>query len=88
MKEIKRLLVLQHLEIEGPGLFEQFAKERDLKISDLRDMHLKLSTKMQGETLEKHCENEFNKLRSTGFQTSIFEALPKFLINYLRFWIF
>ncbi len=27
MKEIKRLLVLQHLEIEGPGLFEQFAKE-------------------------------------------------------------
>ena len=29
---MKRLLVLQHLEIEGPGLFEQFAKERDLKI--------------------------------------------------------
>ena len=27
MKEIKRLLVLQHLEIEGPGLFEQFAKK-------------------------------------------------------------
>jgi len=51
----------------------EIIKERDLKISDLRDMHLKLSTKMQGETLEKHCENEFNKLRSTGFQTSIFE---------------
>ena len=32
MREIKRLLVLQHLEIEGPGLFEQFAKERNLKI--------------------------------------------------------
>jgi len=30
MKEIRRLLVLQHLEIEGPGLFEQFAKEREL----------------------------------------------------------
>ena len=29
---MKRLLVLQHLEIEGPGLFKQFAKERDLKI--------------------------------------------------------
>tara|TARA_B100000131_G_scaffold289392_1_gene301381 strand:- start:106 stop:831 length:726 start_codon:yes stop_codon:yes gene_type:complete len=28
---------------------------------------------MQGETLEKHCENQFNKLRSTGFQNSIFE---------------
>ena len=32
MKEIKRLLVLQHLEIEGPGLFKQFAEERDLKL--------------------------------------------------------
>ena len=31
MKGIRRILVLQHLEIEGPGLFEQFAKERDLK---------------------------------------------------------
>ena len=36
MKEIRRLLVLQHLEIEGPGLFEQFAKERDLKIEIIR----------------------------------------------------
>jgi len=32
MKGIRRLLVLQHLEIEGPGLFEEFAKERNLKI--------------------------------------------------------
>ena len=36
MKRIKRLLVLQHLEIEGPGLFEQFAKEKDLKIKVVR----------------------------------------------------
>jgi len=36
MKGIKRLLVLQHLEIEGPGLFEQIAKERDLKIEIIR----------------------------------------------------
>ena len=53
--------------------YQEIIKERDLKITDLRDMQLKLSTKMQGETLEKHCENEFNKIRSTGFQTSIFE---------------
>ena len=33
---MKRLLVLQHLEIEGPGLFEQFAKEKDLKIKIIR----------------------------------------------------
>ena len=36
MKAIRRLLVLQHLEIEGPGLFEQFAKERNLKIEVIR----------------------------------------------------
>ena len=36
MKRIKRLLVLQHLEIEGPGLFEQFAKEQDLQIEVVR----------------------------------------------------
>ena len=36
MKEIRRLLVLQHLEIEGPGLFKKFAEERDLKIEIIR----------------------------------------------------
>ena len=36
MKRIKRLLVLQHLEIEGPGLFEQFAVERDFVIEIIR----------------------------------------------------
>jgi len=36
MKGIRRILVLQHLEIEGPGLFEEFAKEKDLKIEIIR----------------------------------------------------
>jgi len=36
-------------------------------------MKLKLSTKMLGETLEQHCEIEFNKLRSTAFQNAYFE---------------
>ena len=36
MREIRRLLVLQHLEIEGPGLFEQFTKEKDLQIEVVR----------------------------------------------------
>ena len=36
MKRIRRVLVLQHLEIEGPGLFAQFAQERDLKIETIR----------------------------------------------------
>ena len=36
MRGIRRVIVLQHLEIEGPGLFEQFTKERDLKIEIIR----------------------------------------------------
>ena len=36
-------------------------------------MKQKLSTKMLGETLEQHCEIEFNKLRATAFQYSYFE---------------
>ena len=71
IEKIKQEQLNNEKEIENR--YQEIIKERDLKISDLRDMHLKLSTKMQGETLEKHCENEFNKLRSTGFQTSIFE---------------
>ena len=38
-----------------------------------KEMKLKLSTKMLGETLEQHCEAEFNKLRATGFQNAYFE---------------
>ncbi|MDP1760485.1 MAG: DUF2130 domain-containing protein, partial [Candidatus Woesebacteria bacterium] len=38
-----------------------------------KDMKLKLSTKMIGETLEQHCETEFNKLRATAFQNAYFE---------------
>ena len=36
-------------------------------------MKAKLSTKMIGETLEQHCETEFNKLRATAFQNAYFE---------------
>ena len=48
-------------------------EERDAALQRERDMKLKLSTKMQGETLEKHCENEFNKIRATAFPRSYFE---------------
>jgi len=43
------------------------------EIERLRDFKQKLSTKMVGETLEQHCEVEFNKLRATGFQNAYFE---------------
>ena len=48
-------------------------KYKDEEIARVKDMKLKLSTKMLGETLEQHCETEFNKLRSTAFQRSYFE---------------
>ena len=62
-------------------LFEKSINERfniklnakDNEIERLKDFKLKLSTKMLGETLEKHCEVEFNKLRSTAFQNAYFE---------------
>ena len=47
--------------------------DRDEAIERLKDMKAKLSTKMVGETLEQHCETEFNKLRSTAFQSAFFE---------------
>lgn len=48
-------------------------KMKDNEIERLRDFKQKLSTKMLGETLEQHCEYEFNKLRATGFQNAYFE---------------
>jgi len=46
---------------------------KDDEIARLKDFKQKLSTKMVGESLEQHCEIEFNKLRSTAFQTAYFE---------------
>ena len=48
-------------------------RDRDEAIERLKDMKAKLSTKMVGETLEQHCENEFNKLRSTAFPMAFFD---------------
>ena len=48
-------------------------KHKDEEITLRKDMKLKLSTKMIGETLEQHCETEFNKLRATAFQKAYFE---------------
>lgn len=48
-------------------------KHKDEEIALRKDMKLKLSTKMIGETLEQHCETEFNKIRATAFQRAYFE---------------
>lgn len=53
--------------------YETQLKDRDAEIERVRDMKARLSTKMVGETLEQHCEIEFNKLRATAFPHSYFE---------------
>lgn len=52
---------------------DDIIKLKDEEIALRKDMKLKLSTKMLGESLEQHCEVEFNKLRATGFQNAYFE---------------
>ncbi len=52
---------------------DDIIKMKEDEIDLRKDFKLKLSTKMIGETLEQHCETEFNKLRSTDFQKSYFE---------------
>ncbi|MEH6765380.1 MAG: DUF2130 domain-containing protein [Aequorivita antarctica] len=52
---------------------EETIKMKDDEIARLKDFKQKLSTKMVGETLEQHCESEFNKLRATAFQNAYFE---------------
>lgn len=52
---------------------EDIIKLKDEEIALRKDMKLKLSTKMIGETLEQHCETEFNKLRATAFPKAYFE---------------
>lgn len=53
--------------------YETQIKDRDGEIDRLRDMKARLSTKMVGETLEQHCETEFNRLRATAFPKAYFE---------------
>jgi hypothetical protein len=48
-------------------------KLKDEQIAYYKDFKAKQSTKMVGESLEQHCEIEFNKLRATGFQNAYFE---------------
>jgi hypothetical protein len=54
------------------GLEDQI-KDRDNQIERLKDLKLQLSTKMLGETLEQHCEVEFNRIRATAFPNAYFE---------------
>ena len=63
----------QLLEASLKEKYETQIKDRDDAIERLKDMKARLSTKMLGETLEQHCEVEFNKIRATAFPRAYFE---------------
>jgi hypothetical protein len=69
----KAELERQLLEKSLKDKYETQIKDRDEAIERLRDLKAKLSTKMVGETLEQHCEIEFNRLRATAFPRAYFE---------------
>lgn len=64
---------MQLREISLKEKYDNELKTKDEMIERYKDMKLKLSTKMVGETLEQHCETEFNKLRAAAFQNAYFE---------------
>jgi len=70
---------LKALEVENENklntqklMYDERLKEKDETIALYKDMKLKQSTKMVGESLEQHCEIEFNKLRTTAFMSASF----------------
>lgn len=71
----KRQIETAHaLEIEQARKSAQdLIRYKDEEIERLRDMKARLSTKMVGETLEQHCETQFNQLRATAFPHAYFE---------------
>lgn len=79
--EINKLRSELELEKKDRELKEQSLKEKheaelrlkEEEIERYKDFKLRQSTKMIGESLEKHCETEFNKLRATGFRDAYFE---------------
>lgn len=73
-KERDELKLEKHLaEKSLKEKYETQIKDRDDHIERLKDLKARLSTKMIGETLEQHCEIEFNRLRATAFPKAYFE---------------
>ena len=67
-KETEQQLLASNLKQK----YENELKSKDEMIAYYKDMKARLSTKMVGETLEQHCEIEFEKLRATAFQRAEF----------------
>ena len=68
--EIKQLEQTNQVKLSAK---EEIIRLKDEEIERVKDMKLKLSTKMVGETLELHCENQYNSLRAAAFPNAYFE---------------
>lgn len=64
---------LKQVETEKVTSVQTLKQTYEAEIERLRDMKARLSTKMVGETLEQHCEIEFNRIRATAFPLAYFE---------------
>lgn len=64
---------LKHAHLQELQQKEELIRYKDDEIARVKDMKLKLSIKMIGETLEQHCEIEFNKVRAGAFLNASFE---------------
>ncbi len=53
--------------------YESKLKEKDEMIGYYKDLKTKMSTKMVGETLEQHCQIQFNQMRAVAFPNAYFE---------------
>ena len=72
----KNELLIKESELEKQALKEKYETElrfKDETIAQYKDFKLAQSTKMLGESLELHCENEFNKIRMTAFKNAYFK---------------
>ena len=63
-------------DLESKSLKERYEmqlRDRDDEIERMKDFKARLSTKMVGESLEQHCQNEFNSMRMGAFPNAYFE---------------
>jgi len=72
-KDLEKELAVTKAVSEVESQKDAELKLMEAELAKYKDFKLKLSTKMVGETLEEHCEIEFNKIRATGFQRAYFE---------------
>jgi hypothetical protein len=79
--DLARELAIREATTDREAAALREAHERELRMKDeqierYRDFKARLSTKMLGESLEQHCETEFNRLRAAGFSRAYFERTP------------